>query len=131
MATPEPKSSRDGTQEQFTFVQEECKRLREENARLRAMLGIPESVGAGTAVSHTDVSAADSSKSGDLSTPEGKITLFRSLFRGREDIYAVRWEGKEENQAIRQQQPWTGERSMLLGQRNASALRARHVCCFL
>lgn len=50
MVTPENKSSRDGTQEQFTFVQEECKRLREENARLRAMLGIPESVGAGTAL---------------------------------------------------------------------------------
>jgi len=90
MVTPENKSSRDGTQEQ-------CKRLREENARLRAMLGIPESVGAGTAsVSHADVSATDSSKSGgDLSTPEGKITLFRNLFRGREDVYAVRWEGKE------------------------------------
>ena len=29
-----------------------------------------------------------------LSTPEEKIVLFRSLFRGREDIYAVRWEGR-------------------------------------
>jgi len=97
MVTPENKSSRDGSQEQFTFVQDECKRLREENARLRAMLGIGESVGAGTgSVSHADASAADSSKSGgDLSTPEGKINLFRNLFRGREDVYAVRWEGKE------------------------------------
>jgi len=28
------------------------------------------------------------------SAPEKKIALFRSLFRGREDVYAVRWEGK-------------------------------------
>jgi hypothetical protein len=25
---------------------------------------------------------------------ERKIALFRSLFRGREDVYGVRWEGK-------------------------------------
>jgi hypothetical protein len=30
----------------------------------------------------------------NLFTPEGKITLFQSLFRGREDVYAIRWEGK-------------------------------------
>jgi len=29
-----------------------------------------------------------------LSTPE-KITLFRSLFRGREDVYAQRWESQD------------------------------------
>ncbi|WP_264843898.1 TOTE conflict system archaeo-eukaryotic primase domain-containing protein [Caldinitratiruptor microaerophilus] len=28
------------------------------------------------------------------STPDEKIALFRSLFRGREDVYAVRWEAK-------------------------------------
>jgi hypothetical protein len=30
----------------------------------------------------------------EASTPEQKIALFRGLFRGREDVYAVRWEGK-------------------------------------
>ena len=29
-----------------------------------------------------------------VSTPEKKIALFRNLFRGREDVFAVRWEGK-------------------------------------
>ncbi len=95
MATPESKPSRDDTQEQLRSVQEECKRLRKENARLKAMLGIPESVEAGIIPSHANLAEADSSKSGlDLSTPEGKISLFRSLFRGREDVYAIRWEGK-------------------------------------
>ncbi|GHV90125.1 helicase [Spirochaetia bacterium] len=31
----------------------------------------------------------------NLSTPEDKVTLFRSLFRGREDIYAKRFESKK------------------------------------
>src|SRR5579885_3189771 len=85
MATPESKPSRDDTQEQLRSVQAECKRLREENARLKVMLGIGESVEAGIILSHANVSEADSSKSGGgLSTPEGKISLFRSLFRGRE-----------------------------------------------
>ena len=66
-------------------------RLRDENARLRAMLGIPDS---GVA-SRPEASTPDLRKSGGgLTTPAGKIALFRSLFRGREDIYAVRWEGK-------------------------------------
>ena len=29
------------------------------------------------------------------SSPETKITLFRSLFRGREDVYAKRFENKK------------------------------------
>jgi len=29
-----------------------------------------------------------------ISTPEEKISLFRDLFRGREDVFAIRWEGK-------------------------------------
>ncbi|HYL74406.1 MAG TPA: DEAD/DEAH box helicase family protein [Bryobacteraceae bacterium] len=28
-------------------------------------------------------------------SPEAKITLFRGLFRGREDVFAERWEGKD------------------------------------
>jgi hypothetical protein len=27
-------------------------------------------------------------------SPDQKITLFRGLFRGREDVYAERWEGR-------------------------------------
>ena len=69
----------------------EFKRLRDENERLRAMLGIPVS----GVVAQPEGSTADLGKSGgDLATPAGKIALFRSLFRGREDVYAVRWEGK-------------------------------------
>jgi hypothetical protein len=30
----------------------------------------------------------------EVYTPERKIALFRNLFRGREDVFAIRWEGK-------------------------------------
>jgi hypothetical protein len=58
------------------------------------MLGISDSVASG----HSDqsVQGAPESFTPSLkaSTPEQKIALFRSLFRGREDVYAVRWETK-------------------------------------
>src|ERR1700689_5539201 len=80
-------------QDRLRSAEEERGRLREENARLRAMLGISELVGDRTGL-HSGPDTANSAKASNLSTPEEKITLFRSLFRGREDIYAVRWEGR-------------------------------------
>jgi superfamily II DNA or RNA helicase len=77
----------------------ECARLREENARLRQLLGEPderrvipsqpvlaERRGATAVGARAAVTMA--------SPPEEKVTLFRSLFRGREDVYAIRWEGR-------------------------------------
>src|ERR1700719_3120684 len=80
-------------QDRLRSAEEECGRLQEENVRLRAMLGIPELVEGRTDL-HARADAENSANASNLSTPEEKITLFRSLFRGREDIYAVRWEGK-------------------------------------
>lgn len=72
----------------------ECERLREENRQLKQRLGIVP-VAAVVSTSKIDIkstcaSAAITSKS----NPEEKVKLFRKLFRGREDIYAVRWEGR-------------------------------------
>ena len=33
------------------------------------------------------------------SSPEEKVDLFRCLFRGREDVYALRWENKRSGKA--------------------------------
>lgn len=75
----------------------ECERLREENARLRLRMGeAPEGA-------HNDVDQPRSS--GDVkspssatvtadSRPDVKVSLFKDLFRGRDDVYAVRWEGR-------------------------------------
>lgn len=70
----------------------ECRvaELEKENAELRAQLGkyetkavIPESF-----ATVQDISAATVHK---YSAPNEKIQLFRSLFRGREDVFAKRW----------------------------------------
>jgi uncharacterized protein (UPF0335 family) len=80
-------------QDQLRSAQEECERLREENSRLRAMLGLPALAKNRTAL-HPEPAPEDSTKiTGGPSTAEEKIALFRNLFRGREDIYAIRWGG--------------------------------------
>ena len=58
------------------------------------MLGIPDS--AVERGSPPEVYAVETLNSRAIEglTPERKVALFRSLFRGREDVYAVRWEGK-------------------------------------
>ena len=75
----------------------ECERLREENARLRLRIG-EASEGA-----HQDVeqpTSRDDAKANSLaivtadSRPDLKVSLFMNLFRGRDDVYAVRWEGR-------------------------------------
>jgi superfamily II DNA or RNA helicase len=75
-------------------AQEECDRLRAENARLRAMLGIQDSVSKDPGPTAIPIVSVSDSSIAAPSTPEKKISLFRSLFRGREDVYAIRWEGK-------------------------------------
>src|SRR6267378_2291278 len=83
-------------EERVKTAQAECERLRKENVRLRAMLGVHDPV-----PEHPVPSAPGSTPTPlpfrsitEAFTPEQKIALFRGLFRGREDIYAVRWEGK-------------------------------------
>lgn len=81
----------------------ECLRLRQENEYLRKLLKldlhqpleIPQEE---TSISNVDVSQPITSNEeignvAVLSTAD-KISLYRALFRGREDVFALRWEGK-------------------------------------
>ncbi len=69
----------------------ECDRLREENRQLRSRMGIAlEQVAKAHIVAPALVGSVTAK-----SSPEEKVRLFLSLFRGREDIYAVRWEGRD------------------------------------
>lgn len=63
---------------------------------MRDRLGMPEKKPAqpNSAPSTTGSSAINSK-----SSPAEKVKLFRSLFRGREDVYAVRWEGRNNGKA--------------------------------
>src|SRR5579859_2770184 len=84
----------DNLQERLKTAQDECQRLREENAQLRAMLGINQSSPHDAVPQAASVPKLSSTTRSGVSTPEEKISLFRDLFRGREDVFAIRWEGK-------------------------------------
>ena len=79
---------------QLDEARSECARLREENARLRQLLWP-----SNDAISPTPIEpapglfpAAQPLPQVDASSPtEKKIALFRTLFRGRDDVYAVLW----------------------------------------
>jgi hypothetical protein len=70
------------------MMDDEIGRLKEENRRLRELIaqhGIalpPELI----AAEHRQVASAGSNLSADA-----KVRRFRQLFRGRDDVYAVRW----------------------------------------
>ncbi len=74
----------------------ECQRLRYENAQLRLRVhqskdSVPPKP---KQLAHANDGAPSSSPLTNDSRPEAKVSLFRSLFRGRDDVYAVRWEGR-------------------------------------
>ena len=68
-------------------LERECAELRAENRRLRNMPDVPPET---VVAAHPDIAAPVHQRSAE---PE-KIALFRTLFRGREDVYAMRWTGK-------------------------------------
>ncbi len=85
---------------ELAMVRAECERLREENAKLKNRLGDnnPRTdnrpVVAQKVPAQTDKNSEASKSITSSSHPDLKVSLFRSLFRGRDDVYAIRWEGK-------------------------------------
>jgi superfamily II DNA or RNA helicase len=80
---------------QLASMQEECVRLRQENERLRTILGLPaeaiESAVQPVAEPRLFPSVEPLPTVDSHSLVAEKITLFRTLFRGREDVYPVLW----------------------------------------
>jgi superfamily II DNA or RNA helicase len=68
----------------------ECQRLRDEIGRLRQIL-IDNDIDPDPVAPKRMAAAPAIAPSVSLTTPQ-KIELFRSLFRGRDDVYAARWE---------------------------------------
>lgn len=66
-------------------LEAECQRLRKENLSLKAKEAAPSTCA--PSVSEADVT--------HLSASEEKIALFRELFRGRRDVYPVRWDNPD------------------------------------
>jgi superfamily II DNA or RNA helicase len=76
--------------EQLEAALAECSRLREENARLEGRL---RSLGECPQPEYEGEAEPVRTVTQEAST-EAKIALFRKIFRGREDLYALRWETK-------------------------------------
>jgi len=78
--------------EQGSEAQDELQQLREENSRLKAVL---EQHGIAWEASRTPAPSAVRTEPPPTSarfTTAEKVALFRRLFRGREDVYAQRWQ---------------------------------------
>jgi hypothetical protein len=75
---------------------------REENARLRGLLGLDARAGGGHEVAWAPTLLVEPSRSATIdataSQPE-KLALLRSLFGARSDVYAVRWENPSSGKA--------------------------------
>jgi superfamily II DNA or RNA helicase len=84
-------SAPDSTDSKLAQALAECERLQEENRQLRERLGIPRIETLAQPVSAPNTQVTVTAKS----SPDEKVTLFRSLFRGRDDVYAIRWEGRD------------------------------------
>lgn len=71
----------------------ECQRLRDEIGRLRRIL-IDNDIDPDPIAPKREGSAPSNLPCVQLTTPQ-KIELFRSLFRGRDDVYDARWESPD------------------------------------
>jgi hypothetical protein len=75
----------------------ESKRLREENARLRLRIGEDLEGGHQAAEQPSSTGNVKAHLSAAVtvdSPPKVKVSLFKDLFCGRDDVYAVRWEAR-------------------------------------
>lgn len=94
MSGPSSREELDSLKCQLDEVRRECARLQAENAQFRQLLG---------AQSHRETSTNDASSVvcrperpteplvTEQSPVEERIAIFRSLFRGREDVYPIWW----------------------------------------
>src|SRR3990167_11184901 len=82
-------------------LQIECERLQRENIYLRQLLNldsvVPLIIPEENSIEpkESDATIETNNISAATLSPTEKISLYRSLFRGRDDVYAIRWEGKD------------------------------------
>jgi hypothetical protein len=69
----------------------ELERLRAENERLRTLLALAQEARAVIDANKRVRDRPDARAAPDAAAA-AKVALFRSMFRGREDLYALRWE---------------------------------------
>lgn len=82
--------------EEYQKLLEENRNLKAENEEYRRLLGLPIPIAClDNSENNPPVPLIPSISINNHSSPEDKIKLFMSLFKGRDDVYAKRWQGKE------------------------------------
>ena len=109
----------------------EVRRLRDENARLRGLL-IEHSIRiaeprliSGIPQTPQTISTAPEVRRSAVGTAQQRIELFRSLFRGRDDVYASRWESTDGDLDTCRRQIAIGSHIYVLKTRTVGKLIAR------
>ena len=89
-----PGPSESALRRQLDAARQECARLAEEVARLRRLLGLPDGSSPSIIAEHlpTLLPPVAPLPTVNANSPTAqKIALFRTLFRGRDDVYPVLW----------------------------------------
>ena len=87
--------------EKYLKLLDENKRLRIENKNYKEQLGLALPKFSSGVQSEKEIISTQSEQFHSIkqvintSSPQDKINLFMSLFRGREDVYAKKWQSKE------------------------------------
>lgn len=77
-------------EQQLAAALAKCERLRAENQQLRERQGLPQVEAAAQSTDDTVEFNSTPATITSKSSSDEKVKLFRSLFRGREDVYAIR-----------------------------------------
>ncbi|MBT2290416.1 hypothetical protein J7E73_14950 [Paenibacillus albidus] len=96
----------DNIEDKYNAALKHIEELKQEITRLRSLLGLPinenKTVTDDQIVFHTISSAAFTTESTigvsnvhQYSTVEDKLALYKSYFRGRDDVYPIRWSNKQ------------------------------------
>jgi hypothetical protein len=95
MTHSDPHNSSQELSRQLAALQEKYFRLKQENEHLRKLLGLPEKTIESPALSIVEprlFPSAEPLPTVDSNSPVAeKVAVFRTLFRGREDVYPVLW----------------------------------------
>lgn len=120
--------SQDNIQEHLKTAQEDCQRLREENARLRAMLGIDHSDTNEPVSQAAPVPKLSSAGTSGVSTPEKRSRSFEIYFVGAKTFSPLDGKGGVANLVIHQLASWTGVPSMHRDRKSERRLPAKPGC---
>lgn len=88
-------SEQDELLERIAALEAECARLRRENAALQQRVAVKAESATNVQVTTASGLPNTSEAVTNHSPASEKVALFRRMFRGREDVYALRWTGRD------------------------------------